>query len=232
MKAKPLFRRMLAEECLATIGRLAAGVAHEVNNPLGGMLTAIDTLKRHAHANPQLVRETLPLIERGLEQIKKTISALLVHSRVQDRAFEPRDAQDIVALLKQDIQRKQIRLDWQNDLTEDLPLPAADIRQILINLLLNAIQAAPEQGWVVCSLKRLADNRLMIRIANNGEKISAARQKTLFEPFVSHSGQGCGLGLWVSGQLIRQLDGDIVLHSDHNQTEFILYLPLRGNNKK
>ncbi|MCX8017960.1 MAG: HAMP domain-containing protein, partial [Rhodocyclaceae bacterium] len=77
-RKQALENQMLASERLAAVGRLAAGIAHEINNPLGGMLTAIKTWQRHGSSDPELARQTLSLLERGLSQIRNTVAALLV----------------------------------------------------------------------------------------------------------------------------------------------------------
>jgi len=73
---------MVQSERLAALGQLAAGIAHEINNPLSGMLTAIDTLKCHSDADPRMMK-TIALIERGLTQIKDTVGALLVEAKIK-----------------------------------------------------------------------------------------------------------------------------------------------------
>src|SRR5208337_2118841 len=86
--------KMVHSERLAALGQVTAGIAHEINNPLSGMLTAIDTLKFHSVPDKR-VNKTIDLIERGLLQIKETVSALLVEAKIKGRDLAPQDIQDV-----------------------------------------------------------------------------------------------------------------------------------------
>jgi len=217
-----LEQQMVAEERLAAIGRLAAGVAHEVNNPLAGMLTTLDTFKRHGN-DPRVARETIELLERGLEQIRHTVSALLVQSRGQDRPFTAMDLEDIRALLDSDLQKKRVRFTCRDDMPENLDLPSSDLRQILINLLLNAIHAVPEGGRIELYIVTIENDRFLMEVANEGNEIAGEQLATLFEPF---SGAGMGLGLWVTKQLVERLQGKIEVESAAGWSRFRVIVPL------
>ncbi|WP_026289326.1 HAMP domain-containing sensor histidine kinase [Thioalkalivibrio sp. ALMg11] len=220
-----LERSMVASERLAAVGRLTAGIAHEINNPLGGMLNAISTYKRHGDERDPVADRTISLLERGLVQIKGTVGALLVEARLESHALTPDDLQDIRTLVQPDIQRKGLRLVWDNAIDAPVALPSSQVRQVLLNLLLNAVQASDEGGEVLCWLR--ADNRFFhAAISNGGKHISRGRMAHLFEPFATSSGEGHGLGLWVTYQLIQQLDGQIEVTSNESVTIFEVTLPL------
>jgi signal transduction histidine kinase len=220
-----LERSMVASERLAAVGRLTAGIAHEINNPLGGMLNAISTYKRHGEERDPVAERTISLLERGLVQIKGTVGALLVEARLESHALTPDDLQDIRTLIQPDIQRKGLQLVWDNAIDGPVALPSSQVRQVLLNLLLNAVQASEEGGEVVCWLR--ADDRFFrAAISNGGEHISRERMAHLFEPFAHSSGEGHGLGLWVTYQLIQQLDGRIEVKSNQAATIFEVTLPL------
>ena len=220
-----LEQQIIASERLAAIGRITAGIAHEINNPLGGMLNTISTWKRHRQPE-HLVEKTLPLLERGLLQIKETVAALLVEARVQSHPLTDADLHDIQTLLQPHIHSKRLQLHWEGSLTEAVALPSTQVRQVLMNLLLNAIQAADPASVVLCSTE-LRDSSLLIRVENQGEPIPAEQHAHLFEPFVSHSPQGHGLGLWVTYQLVQQMHGEIYVNSlASGTTVFVVSLPL------
>lgn len=113
-----LEERMLHSERLAAVGRLTAGIAHEINNPLGGMLNAITTFKKHGENDPQTVKKTISLIERGLLQIKDTIAALLVEARLQSHPLTTQDIEDTRTLVLTDARSKSVELVWENDIIE------------------------------------------------------------------------------------------------------------------
>ncbi|MCW8980423.1 MAG: HAMP domain-containing histidine kinase [Altibacter sp.] len=214
---------MLASERLAAVGRLSAGVAHEINNPLGGMLNALNTFRRYSDTD-DLGRETFALIERGLQQIRETISALLVEANPRSHSLSPKDIEDVRMLLLADVNSKRVRLKWSNAIREEISLPSTPIRQVLINLSLNAVQASPEGGLVHCSVEN-KESQLCIRVMNDGPSISRERMMSLFEPF-SESAMGNGLGLWVTYQLIQQLNGNIEVKSRGGKTQFSVELPI------
>ena len=94
-----LQQHVIASDRLAAIGRLTAGIAHEINNPLGGMLNAISTYKRHG-VQDALTLKTLSILERGLLQIKDTVAALLVEAKARTRPFDLNDVADICTLMQ------------------------------------------------------------------------------------------------------------------------------------
>lgn len=214
---------MLASERLAAIGRLSAGVAHEINNPLGGMLNALNTFRRYSDTD-DLGRETFALIERGLQQILETISALLVEANPRSHSLGPKDIDDVRMLLLADVNHKRVQLKWDNAIEQEICLPSTPIRQVLINLSLNAVQASPEGGLVHCSVEN-KDSQLIIRVLNDGPTIPKERMMGLFEPF-SEGAMGNGLGLWVTYQLIQQLSGNIEVESGGGKTQFSVELPI------
>ncbi len=225
LREKQALERHLAQsDRLAAVGRLSAGIAHEINNPLGGMLNAISNYRRRGGADPQ-AEKTLGLIERGLTQIRDTVSALLVESRLESRALTPADLEDARTLVAGQVQSKRLTLHWHNEVEEPLPLPSAQVRQILLNLLLNAVQASPEGGSVTCSISM--DDAFTITVGNAGPAIPERRRQHLFEPyFGEEGGEGHGLGLWVTYQLVEQLRGSISVESVPGHTRFGVVLPL------
>jgi two-component system, NtrC family, sensor kinase len=219
-----LERQMVQSERMAAIGRLAAGIAHEINNPLAGMLTAIDTLRHHGSVEP-LAAKTISLVERGLRQIKDTVAALLVEARIKSHALCAQDVDDVYTLVMPEAQDRAARVELRNAIEGTLPLPSTLIRQVMINLLLNAVQAAGRQGRIMLEAMRDRD-RLRIRVSNDGRQIPADQMKYLFEPFNRMSESGHGLGLWVTYQIVQQLGGHVAVESDDGITRFTVEIPL------
>ena len=222
-----LENEMVKSERLAAIGQLTAGIAHEINNPLAGLITVVDTLKLRRDLDPRVLRN-LELIDRGLMQIRDTVAALLVQTRVQARPLNQHDLEDIHTLIQPQVSKRRIRLDWSAAMPAELPAPASLVRQILINLLLNAVQAAAEGGRVSLWLGKKEDSEscLAIVVRNDGAHLSDEQLAHLFEPFASTRPGGHGLGLWVTYQIVTQLEGRITARNVDGQVEFVVNLPL------
>jgi signal transduction histidine kinase len=219
-----LEKEVMQSDRLAAVGRLAAGIAHEVNNPLGGMLMAIDTLKQRGTMDAATER-TVALLERGLQQITETVGALLVQARVQARDIGQQDFEDVRTLVEPQAGKKFIHLEFELDLPKSLPLPAGFVRQVLINLLLNAIAATPPEGRIhVTANSTSGEFRLVV--ANEGQPPPPEILAHLFEPFVTGRESGHGLGLWVTYQSVKQLHGNISVECPEGEVRFVVGLPL------
>lgn len=219
-----LEKQIITAERLAAIGRFTAGIAHEINNPLGGMLNATNTLRRHGDPDP-LTEKTLDLIERGLLQIKETVGALLVEARAESHPLTHYDIDDTRTLVSLETSRKDATIRWHNELKGAINLPSTLVRQILINLLLNAIQAVPPRGTIECRVQ-LTEDCLDILVRNSGAQIEEEVISHLFEPFTIGRESGRGLGLWVTYQIVTQLKGTIKARSTDTGTEFSVRLPV------
>ena len=228
--------RMIHSERLAAIGRLTAGIAHEVNNPLVGMLTALNTLRHHGELNPRTLK-TLTLLERGLMQIKDTVGALLVEAKVKSRDLSPQDAEDVRTLIEPQAREQCVGLRWDSQLTAPLSLPSSSVRQVLINLLLNAVHASGPGGEVAVSITTVttvasanAGTTLSMVVVNGGQILTDLQTAHLFEPFADAGERGHGLGLWVCYQIVRQLGGNIAVESELRdglgRTSFTVTLPV------
>lgn len=230
-----LERDMVVSERLAAVGRVAAGIAHEINNPLGGMINAVDTLV--THGNPDgLTTRTLALLQRGLAQIRATVGALLFEARLDSPAMREADWDDLNILIQPQLASKQAALDWSVP-NEDVPLPSHLVRQLVLNLLLNAIKATEVGGTVKCHATGDA-SELRVTVWNSGAHIPADVVDQLFEPYWSnqktHGVRSYGLGLWVSYQIATQLDGTISVSSIPGETTFEVVLPIKraGNDNE
>jgi signal transduction histidine kinase len=219
-----LEQQMIQAERLAAVGRVAAGVAHEVNNPLGGMLMAIDTYRR-AHPVDAQTERLLDLLERALRQIQASVSALLVEARADLRTLTRDDLEDVKTLAQPNSVKARIALTWQNACHTAIDLPAAPVRQLLLNLVLNAVKAAQGGGHVGVWIAAQND-QLMMRIENSGRAIPPEQLLHLFEPYPASRPHTQGLGLWVCYQIVSQLGGTIRAETQGERTRFLVALPL------
>ncbi len=222
-----LERRVLQAERLAAVGRVAAGVAHEVNNPLGGMLMAIDTYRGQDIGDARTKR-LLDLLDRGLQQIQETVSALLVEARPDNRTLTGNDVEDVRTLVEPQLTRCTTAVSWVITINSTSTLPATPVRQLLLNLVLNALNSAGETGSAAVRVTTHAD-QLHISVENRGQPLPPERLEHLFEPFATPREQAPGLGLWVCYQIVSQLHGRIEVDAESDRTRVEVQLPLHPN---
>ena len=227
MEKAELEKEMIKSERMAAVGRLTASIAHEINNPLGGMLNAISTLKRFGSPDP-VMQKTVSLLERGLSQVRDTVSALLVEAKVKSRPLSPTDLEDVRILVNHAAKKLATKLTWEVALPDEVALPSTLVRQVLINLLLNAITAAGQGGQVALRVEAGGHGVSMV-IENNGKSLSPEQLGRLFEPFTQFSDNGNGLGLWICYQIVTQLGGTIQAESDPVLTRFSVNFPLNSS---
>lgn len=207
-----LSRQLAEEERLASLGRLASGMAHEINNPLGGLFNALDTLKEHGERS-DVRRRTVNLIERGLRGIRDVVRTTLVTYRAdrEARVLKFEDVEDLRLLVEPEIRRKALRLRWRNSGYDEIATPPSVVRQILLNLLLNACQAAPQEGEV--SFEAHVDGHVLVfTVGDTGPGLpDAARDVLLATHDRVPLAPGSGLGLWLVRRLVNEVGGAITV---------------------
>ncbi|PVV17706.1 MAG: hypothetical protein B6D78_18085 [gamma proteobacterium symbiont of Ctena orbiculata] len=224
-------KKMLEEEIamsekLVALGRITAGVAHEVNNPLAGLLNCIDTLRKHPD-DKKLIDRYLPVIDLGLHRIKDIVHSLLVGLKIEEshESISIQDIDKLHDLIKAEIGDRSIDVVWDNRANKDLHIPGK-IEQIVCNLLKNAIEILPQGGNVVFCMHQNGAH-LIIEVSDNGPGIPANIRNQLFDPFFTTKTNGTGLGLWVVYRLVQSMEGIIEVMSDENQgTTFHVSVPI------
>jgi signal transduction histidine kinase len=224
---KQLEEQMAVSEKLVSLGRIAAGVAHEVNNPLAGLLNCIDTLKKHPD-NTELMERYLPLIEKGLNRIKDIVESLLVELRIEDanELSDPSCLEDLKEVVEAEIDDRDVRLVWENRLDDGVRIKRRQIQQVVFNLLKNSVQAVPEGGTVTFRSFQEGD-QMVLEVGDDGPGIPVENRSQLFDPFFTTKPYGTGLGLWIVYRLVERMRGIIEVQSEIGRgTRFQVTLPL------
>lgn len=221
-------RRLADRERFVSLGRLSSSLAHEINNPLGGLLNATDTIQRYAD-RPDVVRRSADLLRRGLDHLREVTRAALDHNR-HDRSaapLRPEDMDDLRLLIEPEVGRQGQTLHWRidDDACRPPDLPAGPVRQIALNLLLNASAAAGPGGHVDLSIGRAGDD-LVLTVADDGAGLPSAAIRRLTTSEAAAPGGGFGLRL--VHDLASGLGGTISHDRSDGQTLIRVLLPSRA----
>lgn len=222
-------QRALSAERLAAVGRITAAVAHEINNPLAGLLTAAQTLRLHGGSEVTRLR-SIDLIDRGLKQIQTMTAALLPQARVEDRALTPGDLEDVVMLVQPEATRLKVQLTSDLDVTSAFRAPSAVVRQVMLNLLLNAIKAAGSAGSVHMAL--LGDeHRIQLIARNTGAQLTPA---ALESRITTEGGSDPdGFGLWICREIAVRFGGGFdLVDASTVATELQFWIPNRETHEQ
>ena len=235
-----LERNLRQSDKLASVGQLAAGLAHEIGTPLNIIGGRAEFLLRRPR-NRDEIADNLQVIRSQIDRITGIVRQLLEFSRRREPAFRDVELQPLIekvkGLLAHKIAEKRVSVDCQVD--KSLPLVAADpgqLEQVFLNLFLNSLQALPPGGWIRIRAE-LADGKdqnggelhhLRIDFEDNGAGIAAEHIGQVFDPFFTTKdiGEGTGLGLSVSYGIIKDHGGEIRVESDPGRlTRFTVLLP-------
>jgi two-component system NtrC family sensor kinase len=241
---------LLRSEKLASVGQLAAGVAHEVNNPLAGILIYIELLLKKHKQNKLQTEETkkqLEKIGRETERCSRIIKNLLDFSRQTEVTLRPVDINKVIdatlSIIGHQISLENIKI--EEKLSTSLPLISVDfdqIQQALMNIMLNATQAMPNGGELTITtsvskgvkIGNAIRDAVRIDISDTGIGISRENLGKLFTPFFTtkEKGKGVGLGLSVVHGIIERHHGKIEIDSDLGAgTTFSIYLGIVNDEK-
>ncbi len=236
-----LRQQLLQSEKLALIGQLAAGVSHEINNPLNGIIMYIHLMLKKLEENkiePEVWKRNLKLVERETLRIARLAKNLLNLSRKTEpnlRALPPKQLiEETLPLLEEQFVVKEINL--VKDYAEELPNILGDfnqLQQVVLNLVLNAVQAVQKRGTIQIKLHaegaKGSECFVHLHISDNGVGIPAEDIEKVFDPFYStKSGrkEGVGLGLSIAKQIIEGHRGKITIQSQvGNGTHIKVRLP-------
>lgn len=216
---------------LSSLGRMAAGIAHEINNPLAGILLYSSNLSKKVPSGGAL-EEGLKIIIKETQRCKTIIQGLLEFARDKKPQKVMTNINDIIesalGILYNEFHLQHVRIEKNlSKEIEKLFLDENQIEQVFINLLLNALHAVDDSGLITVQSAMDAErNSIHVEVADNGCGIAAGDIKNIFEPFFSTKANGTGLGLAVSYGIIRNHQGDLRVFSEPGQgTRFVIKLP-------
>jgi PAS domain S-box-containing protein len=235
---KKMEKKLIQSEQLAATGRMAATIAHEINNPLASVMNLI-FLARQDGATSEEVREYLATAERELDRVSHIARQTLGYYRdaASPKEIYLHDAmENVLSIYRQKLIDHRIRVDSKfNDLRK-ISVYSGEIIQIFSNLISNAIDAMPYGGTLSISIAqtmKLEGDRVQIVIGDTGCGIRRENLEKVFEPFFTTKGNlGTGIGLWVSKQLVERHGGHISISSStepkDSGTIITISLPARG----
>jgi two-component system NtrC family sensor kinase len=232
--------RVSQNEKLAAIGRLAAGIMHEINNPLATISACAESMQLESPAASVAGGpEYLKIIESEVHRCKRIIDGLLDFSRPQPLQRQSLNVNEVVEralfLLKHHARFKQIKV--ETDLLGDLPLVHASseqLVQVMIALLMNAADAMPQHGRVSVRTRALEESgprAVTIEVEDEGEGIPRSHMARIFEPFYTtkEQGRGTGLGLAICYGIVAEHGGRIEVESEPGKgSTFRIILPIEG----
>ncbi len=229
---KKLEYQIFQSEKLAAIGQLAAGMAHEINNPIFVISGRLEMLLEDEQMSERL-RNDLNIINAQADRIRKLVDRLLKFARKSTPKLEDINVNDAVESVLPLLSYHKLpaaRVEIEKDFSADVPTVKGDLNQIqevFINLLINAHQAMPSGGKVVIKTVVVDEQFVETRISDNGPGIISTNLKNIFMPFFTTKKEGTGLGLSICHNIIRNHNGSIDIESQPGRgTTFIIKLPL------
>lgn len=229
-----LQREVIQQEKMAAIGMLAGGIAHEINNPLGGILAFAQLMKRDVKENKEFLND-LEEVEKAALRCRKIVSDLLDFSRVsKDREMRVVDVnvllEKVFPFVKKELKSLNVELVFNgaSGIPKVYAIPDR-LQQVFLNLLTNACHAMPKGGTLTVGTSSNEGGRVVeIRVRDTGSGISKEIRDRIFDPFFTtkEPGKGTGLGLSISYRIVKEHGGDIICRdAKGGGTEFVVRLP-------
>lgn len=218
---------LVAKEKLYVLGEFSAGLAHEIKNPL----TAIKMLIQRAYEyHEPMDGEDLVIVKDELERIDKIVSRFLGYARKSEAVVEPVDinklVKNVALLTKQRMEKSGVELSMKVDEAPLVCHVSRDgLQQVVMNLVLNALQAMPQGGLLTLAVKR-DDRHVRIEVRDSGIGMTDEQLQRAFDPFFTTKENGTGLGLSIVGNIIETLHAEIEIFSQpHQGTNVVVSLP-------
>ena len=230
-------RQLANAERLATVGKLASKVAHELNNPLDGILRYINRAMRIIEQeNLEKPKEYLTQCRQGLMRMVQIVSELLEFSRSTYASFEYVKIEQIIedAIKTMDSSAEASNVRISSDYASDIPqIRTGSLLQVFCNLIKNALDAMPDGGELSISTRMAADNTAVVEFHDTGSGFAPEDTKVMFEAFFTTKdrGKGTGLGLAICKDIVERYNGRITAeNAPGGGSIFTVYLPVGSKN--
>lgn len=249
-QVRKLQAQIKASEKMATIGELAAGIAHEIRNPLGAMKGFTEILSKKIQKQPE-AKEMVADIASEIEILNKIVTNFLIFSRPTTLEAQDADAAEVILallpLVQQEATHKGVRVRWEGEEPMWLSLDVEQFRRAVLNLALNAVQASPKGGQITLSLRRFTRAELLQYLKNQdshltlqetepqwcgfwvddeGPGIAPENMHKLFTPFYTTKTEGFGLGLSITRKIAEALGGQVAgINRPEGGARFLMILP-------
>ncbi|MBM4338505.1 MAG: GAF domain-containing protein [Deltaproteobacteria bacterium] len=223
--------QLIRSEKLAALGQLAAGIAHEIRNPLTSINILIHSM-REKLPSEHSQQEDLKVIEEEIYRMDEIVSQFLRFAKPASPFLEKTDPlsifEEILQLLRPQIERQRIMVEKEFQALPMILIDREQMKQAMLNLLLNAIQAMPKGGHLILSGRNSEDGQwVCLSVQDSGIGISSEDMDKLFDPFFSTKEGGMGLGLSITHRIIDQHHGKIEVNSiPEKGTLFTVWLPI------
>lgn len=225
----------MADQRLAYWGALAGGLAHEIKNPLSTMSISLQLLLEDLKASPQVhsgkIRPRIEMLTGEVERLQRIVNDFLTLAKDPELVLEPRNPNELIEAMEQfigpELRRKGIHVVTQLDSrAPDIPLDADHFRQVLINIIRNAIDAMPAGGTLTLQ-SRVEGGEILVEVIDTGHGVPPDVLPRIFDGFFSTRPGGTGIGLAISRRIVENHGGSIDCESTPGRgSRFIIRLPV------
>jgi len=228
-KNRIIMEKMKQSERLSALGEFSAGIAHEIKNPLASIKNFTQLLPTE-YGDPQFRREFIELVTHEVNRINRIVNDLLDYARPRKVTLRTTNISELIdetlSSLKVTFDEHHITIEKDYTQTPPIETDPEQIRQVLLNLILNSVEAMPNGGSIKFTIKK-NEEEVEIGVNDNGRGISEETLKEIFNPFFTTKEGGTGLGLSIVQRIVNEQGGRIEVASRQNQgTQFKLFLPI------